>query len=102
MSKKHVISAFIYDKRGRLLSWGKNSYLKSHPLQAKMAQRAGTPEKVFLHAEIAALVKLKDWNKAHKMVVARFNAFGEPVSAKPCSCCMQAISLTSISILEYT
>jgi tRNA(Arg) A34 adenosine deaminase TadA len=102
MSKKHVISAFIYDKRGKLLSWGRNSYLKTHPLQAKMAQRAGTPERVFLHAEIAALAKLKDWSKAHKMVVTRFDSLGNPVLAKPCTCCIQAISLSGISILEHT
>ena len=67
-----------------------------------MAQRAGTTGRVFLHAEIAALAKLKGWSKAHKMVVTRFDSLGNPVLVKPCTCCVQAISLSGISILEYT
>lgn len=76
--------------------------MKTHPLQAKMAQQVGMPHRVFLHAEIAALAKLKDWSKAHKMVVTRFNEKGEPVLAKPCACCEQAISLTPIVKVEHT
>ena len=35
------ITAVIYDKRGRVLSIGKNQYLKTHPLQAKHAHAVG-------------------------------------------------------------
>ena len=44
---------------------GRNRYTKSHPLQAKLAREAGLHEKIFLHAEIEALVKLRDWGRAY-------------------------------------
>ncbi len=57
MGKQSVV-ATVYDKQGNVVSVGYNSYIKTHPLQAKLACRCGQPEKVYLHAEIAALVKM--------------------------------------------
>ena len=53
---KHKVTATVYDKQGNVLSVGYNSYIKTHPLQAKLAYRCGQPEKVYLHAEIAAQI----------------------------------------------
>lgn len=101
MRKKHQITALLYDKRGRLLSVGRNCYSKSHPLQKKMAVAVGQPERIYLHAEVAALVKLKDWTKAAKIVVSRYTMDGLPAPAKPCPCCM--LLLTKIGIeIEHT
>jgi deoxycytidylate deaminase len=100
MCQQHI-SAFVYDKRGRLLSTGQNSYVKTHPLQAKAAREVGEPHRIFLHAEVAALLKC-DWGKAHRMFVARYGKDGRPLLAKPCKVCHQIISKTNIKVLEYT
>lgn len=102
MSVKHAITALVYDKRGKLLSVGRNSYVKTHPLQAKAAAAVGQPTRIYLHAEIAALVKLKDWSKAHRMVVTRYNKGGEPCLAKPCLTCQHVINQTGILHVEHT
>lgn len=99
---KQNITAIIYDRKGRILSIGKNSYVKTHPLQAKYAKRVGEPHKVHLHAEIAAIVKCKNLNKAYKISVFRFNKQGKPMMAKPCPICMSAIKAANISEIEWT
>jgi tRNA(Arg) A34 adenosine deaminase TadA len=68
----HEITAFIYDKRGRVLSIGKNSYIKTHPYQAKCAEEVGEGYKVFLHAEIDAINKCTNLDKAHRISIFRF------------------------------
>lgn len=102
MCKKHHVSAIIFDKRGRPLSIGQNSYIKTHPLQLKMAEKVGLPEKKFIHAELSAIVRCRDLSKAHKIMVMRYNKDGEPVNAKPCKICEQAIALTPIKVIEHT
>lgn len=102
MEHKHNITAIIYDKRGRPLSIGKNSYHKTHPLQVKMAEKVGLPEKRYLHGEIDAIVKCKDLSKAHKIVIMRYTKDGKPANAKPCAICQAAIALTPIKIIEHT
>ena len=95
-------TALIYDKRGRIISIGKNSYVKTHPLQAKFANEVGLEHKIFLHAEIDALVRLKDWTKAHKIVVTRFGNSGEELCAKPCPVCQRALEQAGIRVVEHT
>lgn len=102
MCKKHHITAIIFDKRGRPLSIGQNSYTRTHPRQAAIAAKVGLPEKKFVHAEFVAITKCRDLKKAHKIVVMRYNKDGEPVNAKPCKICEQAIALTPIKIVEHT
>lgn len=100
--RKFDIKATIYDKKGRVISTGENSYWKSHPLQGKLAKKVGRPEAIFLHAEIAALVKLKDWTKAHRIKVERYDVYGNPVTAKPCAICQSALAKAGIEIIEHT
>lgn len=102
MAKKHNITAIIYDKRGRILSIGKNSYTKTHPLQFKYAAKTGQPYKQFLHAEIHAIVKCVDLSKAYKIVVYRYDNNGNPAVAKPCEICMSAIKAAGIKLIEHT
>lgn len=99
--RRHV-TAKIYDKRGRLLSVGKNSYTKTHPLQAFHASRVGQGEQIYLHAEIAAIANCKNISKAHKIVVERFSKRGEPLLACPCPICSDGIRATPIKIIEHT
>jgi deoxycytidylate deaminase len=101
MSTEQFITAFVYDKRGRLLSTGQNSYVKTHPLMAKTAEKVGEPHKIYLHAEVAALLKC-DWNKAHRILVTRYGRNGQPLLAKPCKVCHQVIAMTNIKIVEHT
>ncbi len=102
MSKRHNITAIIYDKKGNILSIGKNSYIKTHPLQAKYAAQEGEDYKVFLHAEIHAITRCKDTSKAHKIVVLRFNEAGDPVLAQPCKICKRALHDVGIKNVEHT
>lgn len=101
-TKKHSVTALVYDKKGRLLSMGQNSYVKTHPMMARMASEVGEHHKIFLHAEVAALVKIKDWSKAHKVVITRFNKNGEPALAKPCKICQHMINIAGIKEVEHT
>jgi tRNA(Arg) A34 adenosine deaminase TadA len=101
-SKRQQVTAIIYDKRGRVLSMGQNSYIKSHPVQARHAKRVGCEHNIYLHAEIAAITRCQDLSRAHKIFVARYDANGNPTLAKPCKICQSAISATRIKIIEHT
>ena len=103
MTIKHYdITAVIYDKRGKVLSIGKNSYIKTHPMQAKYATQQGADYKIYLHAEIHALVKCKQLERAHSIFVSRFDAAGIPRLAKPCPCCLSAIKAAGIRHITFT
>ena len=102
MTTKHALTAVIYDKRGRVISVGQNSYVKTHPLQAKYAAEVGMPDKQFLHAEIHAIIRCKDLTKAHKIFVSRWDKHGRPMLAKPCPVCMSAIKAAGINLVEHT
>ena len=97
------MTAVIYDKKGRILSIGKNSYIKTHTVMAKMANKVGLPDKVFLHAEVDAILKCRDLSKAHRIFVSRFYKNDNPAPAKPCPICVEAIrELTDIEVIEHT
>jgi deoxycytidylate deaminase len=102
MKKKFSVTAIIYDKRGRVLSVGVNSYVKTHPMMAEYARRAGEPYKVFLHAEVAAIVRCVHIERAYKIVVIRYNEDGSPANARPCKICQAAIKTAGIEVVEHT
>ena len=99
---KHELTAIIYDKKGRVLSIGKNSYIKTHPLQAKHAEKVGLPDKQYLHAEIHAITRCRDLGKAHRILITRFGSKGQPLLAKPCPVCQSAIKAAGIELIEHT
>lgn len=100
---RHVITAIIYDKKGNILSIGKNSYVKTHTLQAHYAKKVGQPDRQFLHAEIHALARCKSLKSAHRIMVSRFGRGGEARLAKPCKICLTALQeMTSIRHIEWT
>jgi len=92
----------IYDRRGRVLSVGQNSYIKTHPLQAAHAKRVGQKEKIYLHAEIHAIVRCRDLKKAHKIFISRWDQNGNPALARPCPVCRSAIESAGIKVVEHT
>jgi tRNA(Arg) A34 adenosine deaminase TadA len=99
---KQQITAIIYDKRGRVLSVGQNSYVKTHPMQAHHARKIGNEHAIYLHAEVHAITRCSDLSKAHRIVVVRYNKDGTPALAKPCPICASAIAATSIQVIEHT
>lgn len=103
MSKQRFdLTAIIYDKRGKVLSIGKNSYVKTHPLQYKHACEVGLPDKQFLHAEIHAIARCRRLERAHRIVVMRFDKQGNPCNAEPCVICRSAIRAAGIKVVEHT
>ena len=102
MSRKSEITAMIFDKRGRVLSVAKNSYIKTHPLQKKLASKHGQPYKENLHAEIAAIIKCRNLEKAHTIKIFRFHSDGNPALAKPCCICESAIKAAGIKNVIHT
>ena len=98
---QYQITAILFDKKGRPLSVGRNSYTKTHPLMARESAKHGEPYKVFLHAEIDAIVRCRDMDKAYRIVVMRFDADGLPVNAKPCRICQGLLSTYNLRI-EHT
>jgi len=101
---KHQITARCYNKRGHLISIGHNSYTKSHPLQAYFAKKVGHPNKIYLHAEIAALIQagICTDNNVHEISILRYNTKGEPVTSKPCPICQEAIKAFGVSHVVFT
>lgn len=67
-----------------------------------MLKHGQDQNKIHLHAEVAAIVKCKNLNKAYKIQVFRFNKEGKPVIAKPCPICQSAIKATNIKVIEHT
>ena len=95
--------AVVTDKRGKIISEGRNSYTKSSPLMQKLSMKVGVSEhKCFLHAEIKTILRDKA-NKGVKLYVARVNAKGEAVNSKPCRVCEYYIKTKrNIKSIEYT
>ena len=102
MASRQEMTAIIYDRKGRVLSVGKNSYVKTHTLQAHHAKKVGLPDKQYLHAEIHAISKCRDLNKAHRIAVYRYGKNGQPLLAKPCPVCQNAIESVGINVVEWT
>lgn len=100
MSKKHEITALAYDKRGKLLAVGTNSYIRTHPLQAHYGKKSGRPAAVFLHAELAALIKAR--GQVHRLEIMRFHTNGRPALAKPCPACQLAIIDYGVKFVNHT
>lgn len=97
---QHNLVAFVLDKRGRVISYGFNEYTKTSPVQAKYAAKVGKSCKIYLHAEIAALVKAK--GKGDSLFIARFGKNGGRMNAAPCDICSLAIQKTGIKYVTFT
>ena len=98
---KFNIVATCYDKRGRMIGYGVNSYTKTHPLMANLAKGTPKPDSHYLHAEVAALLHCGT-KKPHSIHVQRYKKDGSPALAKPCPICMKAIKLWGVKHVTYT
>lgn len=96
---QQALAAIVLRKR-KVVAVGFNSYTKTHPQQAKFAQKLGQVKKIFLHAEIDALSKApKD---SDTIVVLRVNKKGELCCAKPCEICRAAITQFGIKKIFHS
>lgn len=94
MKPKHF--AYVYDKRGRLLAVGENQYDRTHPVQHRYGRRCGEPNRVYLHAEVAAIIKAMRRGTPYMILVTRHYADGTPAPSKPCPACALAIKEAGI------
>ena len=102
MKTRPLLTAKCFDKKGRLLSTATNSYSKTHPLQAYFAERVGHRAKIYLHAEIAAIIKAGD-KQIHKIIITRYSPrTHKALNAKPCPICAEAIKAYGIKFVSYT
>lgn len=99
-TKRFEITALAYDRKGNLLSIGRNSYVRTHPLQAYYGRKAGKPAAIYIHAELHALIKARQ--PVHRLVVLRHNKDGTPALAKPCAACQLAIKDFKVKYVEHT
>lgn len=95
---QHKLGAIVTKKNGRIIAKGVNQ-AKTHPMQAKYAKRSGG-HRMYLHAEIAALVKCRE--QPHTLYVARHRRDGNVGIAKPCEVCMEAIREAGVKRIVYT
>ena len=98
---RYRMAAAVLDHKGNILATATNSYVKTHPRQKHYASKVGNEYKSWLHAEIAALVKVKNGIPS-KIVVVRVGNNGELRLAQPCPVCMLAIKEAGIESIEYT
>jgi deoxycytidylate deaminase len=54
---------------------------------------------VYLHAEIAAIIKAK--GKGYKIKIERYSNKGKPLPSKPCPICELAIKEAGIKVVSY-
>jgi deoxycytidylate deaminase len=99
--KKYNLVAFLLDKKGEVLSVGVNKH-KTHPYQAECAARAGDDERVFLHAEVDAIIKYRGEEIPYSILVLRLKKDGTLGLARPCDVCQIAIQEAGIQIIQYS
>lgn len=101
MSKRQAVTAVAYDKSGRVISIGRNSYINTHPLQAKYAKKSGNPDAIYIHAELDAIIRARG-RPIHRLFVSRYSNDGSFAMAKPCKACQLAIADNNIKHVEWT
>lgn len=100
-SRKRV-GAVLYTSKKREITSATNNDYKSHPIQARWAERVGLREKIYLHAEMAALIKARE--EGDTIVVVRLGGHdGKSLrNAKPCPICEPALRYAGIKHVYYS
>lgn len=102
MTAPQIITATAFSKN-RILSVGQNSYSKSHPRQQQLAVRVGQPERIYLHAELSALLKaMRLRQQVQLLQIERYGVNGNMLLAKPCCICRLAIGEAGVKEVRYT
>lgn len=96
------VYALCLDKRGRIVSEGANSYVKTHPVQKLYGAKMGNPRKEYLHAEICALIRAyRNGSDVKTIVVGRVGGTGKALPSKPCAVCQLALEEAGIENIIY-
>jgi len=100
-SRKKV-GAVLFNAKRKVITSATNNDFKSHPIQAKWAQRVGLHEKIYLHAEMACLIKARE--DGDMIVVVRLGGHdGKSLrNAKPCPICEPALRYAGIKHVYYS
>ncbi len=101
MARQYNITATVRDKKGRVLGIGRNDYAKTHPLMRHYNKNLNE-EAIYLHAEVAAIIKALRNGKPYSIFVERYGKDGKPKLAKPCPVCEVAIKQAGIVVVSYT
>jgi len=95
------VSCLIVDKRDRILTFGVNDYLTTHPYQKKLSQQLGLDEqRVYLHAETLACLRLRPHMRPWKAVICRVGRTGDLLPSCPCLSCKEALRQHKIQVIE--
>jgi len=99
-SKKKVGAVLI--QKNKIVVSATNLERKTHPIQARFAERVGLHKKIYLHAEIAALIKSKE--VCDTIIVVRLggHSHNELRMAKPCPVCSLALKEAGINKVYYS
>lgn len=99
---KYRMAALTTDRKGKVIMFGNawNSFTKTHPMQKKYAKEVGNGNRMYLHAEISALVRSR--KKPYYVFVARVSKEGKQMLAKPCSVCIRAMEEAGVKQVYYT
>lgn len=92
--KRYIITAECYNRKGKLISFATNSYKKTHPIQKHFAELAGEPARIYLHAEILAILRAGQ-EPIHTIVITNTNGS----HSDPCPTCRKAIEAYGIKQL---
>ena len=94
------IGAVVLDRHGQIISWGFNSYIKTHP--AMVYNKYYRAEQIFVHAECDALYSMSPKLTPYSMYIMRINGRGEYRNAKPCAGCYCEILKYGVKRVYYT
>ena len=103
MKRRYRIRAQVWGDH-QVLAKEHNSYQITHPLQRFFAQQVGQPSKIYLHAEVRALIaaSLKSSCKNKTLYVERTDEVGNIHLAKPCIICVYACIFFGIEDIMYS
>jgi len=96
----YMVHSYVLDSHNRIISKGTNSYQKTHPMQFRFANKTNRPNRQYLHAEIAALVKAR--KEPFGILVVRITKSGLIRMARPCNICIMAIREAGIKNVYYS
>jgi tRNA(Arg) A34 adenosine deaminase TadA len=92
------VGAVVLDRRGCVLNYGFNSYIKTHPRMKH--NHYYTEWQIFVHAECSALYNCKQ--EPYSMIICRLDKAGNPQMSKPCIGCFSEIKKSSLKRVYYT
>ena len=92
--------AVIVGKSKKVLAMSQNSLSKTHPVQQMWSSKVSNGKQIYLHAEIAALVKCR--KQPYAIYIARVLKDDTPALARPCNVCMAAMKEAGVKKVYYT